>query len=130
MDLPYVDADKEYKPFVTFRSNVNLNAWKGSLGLNYLGRRCKAMTRLSTDDQSNIYLDEKAVAREKNWVLGSYLRASLKDLTLRRYDLLVGYEAPDYDVYLSHDSINPEKIALGALTLNLIYRYRDYSFCT
>ena len=59
------------------------------------------MTRLSTDDQSNIYVDEKAVAREKNWVLGTYLRFSLKDVTLRRYDLLCGYEAKDYDLYLS-----------------------------
>lgn len=51
-------------------------------------------------------------------------------MTLPRYDFVVGYENKDYDVYFSHDSINPDRIALGALALTLTYRYKDYTLCS
>lgn len=65
MDLPHIvtylyvyiyiyiylkDKEYSYKPFGTFRTNMDLNAWKASVGVNYLGDKCKAMSRLSTDD--------------------------------------------------------------------------------
>ena len=59
------------------------------------------MNRLGSDENSNIYFDQKSVARDGNYLIATYLSLNLKDLTLPRYDLILGYEDRDFDIYIN-----------------------------
>eukprot|EP01015_Nassula_variabilis_P015671 TRINITY_DN2343_c0_g1_i1.p1 TRINITY_DN2343_c0_g1~~TRINITY_DN2343_c0_g1_i1.p1 ORF type:complete len:372 (-),score=40.38 TRINITY_DN2343_c0_g1_i1:107-1222(-) len=129
LDTPFVDAKNTYKPFLTFRSDIDASGWKVSGGVNYIGDRCKAMSRVSTDDRQNVFLEEKSTIRDGKYLFASFLTFDLRGLRLPRYDFTLGYEDRDFDFYLQHDSENPDVITLGALTFSGVYRYRDFTLC-